>query len=140
MISFTTLYGKQKKINYFKYEVDWDGKCRSKFQKRIKDFLKDFWKNDLICEEFPLLGTRMTFDIYNVSQKIAIEVQGQQHLEYNKFFHGQYKNNFLNQLRRDSDKVRYCELNDIKFVEIYPEDEPVTIETFSKQGIVLKRK
>jgi hypothetical protein len=137
MITFKTLTGKCKKINYIRYKINWDSGCRSKFQKRVKDFLKKYWENDFVCEEFPVAGTRLTLDIYNVSKKIAIEVQGEQHLEYNKFFHGQYKNNYLNQLRRDDSKMRFCELNGIKMVEIYPKDEPLNETVFKNQDVIM---
>jgi hypothetical protein len=136
MLDFLTLTGRRKKINYGKYKVNWEIEGRSKFQKRIKDFLRPYWDKYIICEEFPVSGTRLTFDFYNVNKKIAIEVQGQQHTKYVPFFHG-VKNNFLNQLERDSDKLRFCRINNIQLIEIYPKDEPLTKEFFKKQGIEL---
>ena len=94
-----------------------------KFQKSVKDFLYPFWSNDIVFEEFPVAGSRMKFDFFNAGKKIVIEVSGDQHLKYNKFMHGGSRLNFLKQLKRDSDKVKFCEINNINFIEIYPKDK-----------------
>lgn len=121
---FKTLAGRTRKVlGINKYLIDWDGLSKSKFQKSVKDFLKDYWQRQVVFEEFPVAGSRMTFDFYNANQKIAIEVQGGQHTKYVPFFHGGYKNNYLMQLKRDNDKHDFCELNEIKLVEIYEKDK-----------------
>ena len=71
----------------------------------------------------PLVGSRMSFDFYNASHNIVVEVQGEQHLEYIPFFHGKAKSNFVSQIRRDNSKQQYCELNSMKFIEVYPKDD-----------------
>ena len=123
-MKFKTLTGSVRKvIGIQKYMIDWDGDSKSKFQKSVKDFLKKYWERQVIFEEFPVAGTRMTFDFYNANDKIAIEVQGGQHTKYVPFFHGGYKSNYLMQLKRDHQKHDFCELNDIKLVEIYEKDK-----------------
>ena len=102
--------------------IDWDGKCRSKFQLEVKQFFKEYWKYQICYEEFPVYGTRMKVDIVNATKKIAVEVNGDQHSSYNKFFHGGHKNNYLEQLKRDQIKAEFCEVNDIILVEIYDSD------------------
>lgn len=136
MIQFLTVTGKRKQVNYNKYKIDWDSQGRSKFQKRIKDFLNPYWNRYVVCEEFPLPGTRLTFDFFNITKLIAIEVQGAQHLKYIPYFH-QNKNNFLNQMERDAQKLKFCQINNIRFIEIYPGDEPLTIDFFKDKGIEL---
>lgn len=117
-----------------KYTVDWDKPSKSKFQKNVKDFLKDYWFRHVVFEEFPVAGTRMTFDFYNANEKIAIEVQGGQHTKYVPFFHGNYKNNYLMQLKRDHQKHDFCQLNDIKLIEIYEkEQDKLSKEFFFKK-------
>jgi hypothetical protein len=54
---------------------------------------------------------------------VAIEVQGAQHTKYVKFFHGNYKNNYIAQLDRDNQKLKFCEINDINLIEIYEKDK-----------------
>lgn len=118
-MKFKTLYGKEKSLkNASKYLVQWNKKTRSKFQDEVKKFLKQYWSQDIIFEELRILDTRMTFDLYNANKKIAIEVQGRQHTKYVPFFH-RNRNQFLQQLKRDSKKLEFCEINNIKLVEIY---------------------
>ena len=136
-MKFKTLTGSTRKIiGVQKYNIDWEGSSKSKFQKSVKDFLFEFWGRQVVFEEFPIAGTRMTFDFYNANKKIAIEVQGGQHTKYVPFFHGGYKNNYLMQLKRDHQKHDFCELNDIKLVEIYEKDK-LSIDFFKKLDISL---
>ncbi len=121
--------------NAKKYLIKWRGKTRSKFQSSVKEFLYPYWKDDIVFEEFKIVGTRMTFDLYNANKKIAIEVQGAQHTKYVKFFHGS-RLKYLQQLKRDDKKFRFCEINDIKLVEIYPNDL-VDADLFLSFGVIL---
>jgi hypothetical protein len=119
------------------YVIDWDGKSRSKFQFGVKQFLKKYWGGDIVFEEFPVPGTRLTVDLFNSSKRIVVEVQGGQHSEYTPHFHGKdHRLKFLQQLRRDGDKMKFCEINKLAFVEIYPDDE-LSEELFKKQGVDL---
>ena len=92
---------------------------RSKLQSTVKDFLKVFWDGDVVFEEFPVVGSRLTLDFYNATKNIAIEVQGNQHTKYNKFFHKGNKMNYLHQLKRDDEKLAFCDLNKIKLLEVH---------------------
>ena len=105
-----------------KYIIDWDKKCRSKIQKRVKDLLYPHWAADLVFEEFPVSGSKMTIDFYNANKKIAIEVDGDQHYKYNKFFHSGSRQKFLDQIYRDELKEKFCTLNKIKLVRITESD------------------
>ena len=78
----------------------------------------------------------MTFDFYNPNKNVIVEVQGNQHLKHTPFFHGKSKSNFLSQIKRDNDKQKFCELNDIKLVEIYPEDK-LSKELFKSFNVIL---
>tara|TARA_Y100000310_G_C20553148_1_gene749150 strand:+ start:482 stop:892 length:411 start_codon:yes stop_codon:yes gene_type:complete len=136
-LRFKTLTGAERNIiGINKYLIKWNAKSRSKFQKSVKDFLKPYWNRHVVFEEFPVAGTRMTFDFYNANKKIAVEVQGGQHTKYIPFFHGKYKNNYLMQLKRDNLKYDFCELNDIKLVEIYETDK-LSKRFFKKLDILL---
>ena len=85
---FQTLYGSLKKVRAArKYLIDWDASSKSKVQNSVKKYLKKYWHQDIVFEEFPLVGTRMTFDFYNATQNIIIEVQGRQHTKYVSFLH-----------------------------------------------------
>jgi hypothetical protein len=136
-LRFKTLTGAERNITGInKYLIKWNAKSRSKFQKSVKDFLKPYWNRHVVFEEFPVAGTRMTFDFYNANKKIAVEVQGAQHTKHIPFFHGKYKNNYLMQLKRDNLKYDFCELNDIKLVEIYEKDK-LSKRFFKKLDILL---
>ena len=122
-MEFQTIDGKLKRVkNLKKRIINWEASSRSKRQKAVKDFLKDYWFNHVTFEEFPVVGTRLSLDFYNANKRVAVEVQGSQHTKYNKFFHGGHKSNYLEQLKRDQIKAEFCEVNDIILVEIYDSD------------------
>jgi hypothetical protein len=134
---FKTLIGSTKRVKRPKtYMVDWKKQSRSKMQFNVKQFVKKYWANDIVFEEFPVVGTRMSLDLYNANKNIAIEVQGIQHLKHTPFFHGKSKTAFLSQIRRDNDKQDFCKLNEITLVEIYPNDE-VSVDLFKSFGVTL---
>ena len=135
-MKFYDAYGKYRTLaNAKKYLIDWGKPSRSKFQTSVKKFLRPYWEHDIVFEEFRVVGTRLTLDFYNASKKIAVEVQGEQHTKYVKFFH---KNPFKysDQLKRDELKFKFCEINNIKLAEIYPKDE-INASVFENQEINL---
>lgn len=136
-MKFKTLSGATRSVKKpSKYLIDWDGPSRSKIQRSVKLFLKEFWENKIVFEEFPMAGSKLSFDIFNASDKVAIEVQGQQHTKYTPFFHGKNKINYIDQLRRDKLKMDFCNTNEIRLIEVYFNDT-VNISLFRKQGINL---
>lgn len=135
-MKFETLTGAVKQVKRPKqYLVKWKGKSRSKRQRAVKLFLQEYWEDHIVFEEFPVVGTRMSFDFYNASKKIAIEVQGRQHTEYVPFFH-RTRMNYLSQLKRDQEKSHFCTLNDILLLEIYDGD-PIDESFFEKNKVFL---
>jgi|TARA_R100001460_G_scaffold286_6_gene1386 hypothetical protein len=135
-MKFIDVYGRERNLkNAKKYLINWEKPSRSKFQTRVKSFLQPFWIHDIVFEEFRVVGSRLTLDFYNANKKIAVEVQGEQHTRYVKFFH---KNRFkyCDQLKRDEDKLLFCKSNNIKLAEIYPQDE-ITASLFVDQEIHL---
>jgi len=134
---FKTITGSTKRLPKAKrYIIDWGGKSRSKLQFGVKEFLLPYWSGDVVFEEFPVVGTKLTLDFYNANKKIAVEVQGAQHLKYTPFFHGASKSTFLGQIRRDDMKQSFCELNKIILVEIYSKDI-LSEELFKSFGAIL---
>jgi hypothetical protein len=105
-----------------KYSVRWDGKSKSKFQFAVKQALRPYWSGHIVFEEFPIPFSRLSLDFLNHSTSIAIEVQGTQHLKFNRFFHNNNRTLYLDQLKRDVNKAKFCEECGIKLVEIYPDD------------------
>lgn len=131
------LMGRLRYLNSEKCRINWDGKSLSKFQRGIKQFLKKYWQGHIVYEECPMVGTRLRLDIYNATKKIAIECNGNQHREYNEFFHGGNQINYLAQLRRDGKKYEWCEINGITLIDIFPEDLPLSKSFFSELNISL---
>jgi very-short-patch-repair endonuclease len=135
-MEFLTLTNKKKRCKNIKnYIIDWSCESRSKFQTRVKKFLYTYWTGNVVFEEFPIVGTRLTLDFYNANKRIAIEVQGGQHTKYVKFFHSD-RINFLDQLKRDRNKEKFCEINKIKLVTIF-EDDIINAHLFESQGVIL---
>ena len=136
-MEFKTIYGGTKRIkNVKKRIINWSAPSKSKRQREVKKFLKKYWQNHVVFEEFPVAGTRLSIDFYNANKKIAVEVQGSQHTKYNSFFHGGHKNNYLEQLKRDEMKFKFCELNEIRLIEIYDGDI-INLSLFKKFDVSL---
>jgi len=135
-MEFLTLNNKKRRCKDInKKLISWDGGSRSKFQQKVKLFLKKYWSNNIVFEELPIVGTRLSLDFYNANKKVAIEVQGRQHTVFIEFFH-QNRMNFLHQLQRDKAKEKFCELNSIKLVTIYEKDT-IDAALFESQGVIL---
>lgn len=136
-MKFKTLFGATKRVSKIKnHLIDWDEESRSKFQFNVKKFLEPYWSRHVVFEEFPIVGTKMSLDFFNANKKVAIEVQGGQHTKYVPYFHGGHKVNYLSQLERDHNKLKFCELNDILLIEIYEKDI-LSEDFFEKQGLSL---
>ena len=131
--------GRLQKRNVSKYRVKWNKKSRSKIQLQVKKFLEPFWKAHIVYEEFPVYGTRMSVDILNATKKVAIEVQGKQHSEFNKFFHGNSRLKYLEGIKRDIKKAEWLEKNGFILLEIEENEvQSLTREFFKKKfGITL---
>tara|TARA_R110000772_G_scaffold213627_1_gene324188 strand:+ start:5808 stop:6215 length:408 start_codon:yes stop_codon:yes gene_type:complete len=135
-MKFIGLDGKKKTLAKAQnYRIDWDGYCRSNFQREVRSFLRPFWGKDVVFEEFRLVGTRLSLDFYNASLKVAIEVQGQQHTKYVGFFH-KNRQALRKQFERDEQKLKFCKLNDINLVELYTIEE-CTVDFFKERGVYL---
>ena len=133
---FYTSYGRKKKLsNAHKYRIKWEDSCRSKIQKEVKDLLYPYWFADVVFEELPVVGTRMTIDFYNATRQIALEVDGAQHYKYNKHFHGGSRQKFLDQLNRDQIKETFCQKNEIQMVRVLESDK-ITVELLQELGAI----
>jgi hypothetical protein len=123
--------GKSYVWNLSKYDVFYDDKRkRSKYHLKARSLLKEIFNSYRILEEVKLPGSTLPhrksvlyLDFYIPSIRLAIEVHGEQHYEFNAFFH-KSKADFLKSLARDDDKINWCELNDIRLVILkYSESE-----------------
>jgi hypothetical protein len=134
---FKDLNGRLRFLNIEKYRIKWDEPSLSKFQYQVKQFLKPYWIGTVTYEECPMVGTRLKLDIYNATKRIAIEVNGGQHTKFNSFFHAGSRLNYLKQIRRDSKKYEWAQLNNITLIDIYPDDLPLTKSFFDKLNVSL---
>lgn len=135
-MEFLSLSHKKRRCrNIGNHLINWKGESRSKFQFSVKKFLERYWRGDIVFEEMPIVGTKLSLDFYNANKKVAIEVQGIQHTGYVEFFH-QNKMNFLHQLKRDQMKEKFCKINSITLVTIYPKDA-LDKALFESQGVIL---
>ena len=121
-----------------RFLINWDKKSRSKIQFKVKQFLRSYWQNHVVYEEFPVYGTRMKVDILNATKKIAVEVNGRQHSSFNSFFHNNSRNKYLASIKRDVQKREWLEKNGFTVIEI-EEDEvnKLSEEFIAKNGIKL---
>ena len=116
--------GRAVNRNVNKYLIDWDKKSRSKIQFKTKQFLKEYWENHIVYEEFPVYGTRLKVDILNATKKIAVEGNGAEHSSFNKFFHGNSRQKFLQSIKRDCKKLDWLEVNGFEVIEIEENEVP----------------
>lgn len=132
-----TIYGKERNKNYQKYRIDWAKQERSKFQTNVKLWLKPYLEAHIVYSEFPCIGTLLKIDIFDATTNIAYEISGVQHQKFNEFFQGN-RLGYLNQIKRDFNKQKFCDVNNIKLIEIFPEDLPLNKEWFfEKWGVSL---
>lgn len=117
-----SITGRLVNKNVNKYAIDWDNKSKSKLQFKFKKLLFPYWKNHIVYEEFPVYGTMLKVDFLNATKKIAIEIQGDQHESFNKFFHENSRLKYLQSIKRDVKKENWLIENDFKFIELYEQD------------------
>ena len=114
--------GKLVNKNVRKWLINWDQKSKSNLQFQFKQFFYPYWKNHIVYEEFPVYGTMLKVDFLNATKKIAVEIQGNQHESFNKFFHDNSRLKYLQSIKRDVKKEQWLFKNNFKFLELYPED------------------
>lgn len=94
--------------------------------KSVRESLRQALPNTLIKEEeyVNYRGSKLFFDFYLPTLSLVIEVQGVQHTEFNKHFHGTAAA-FRAQKKRDSLKKEWCELNDMTLLCIHHDEIPI---------------
>ena len=93
----------------------------SKGEKIILNFLINNKIKFIIQHKFNnqknILGEKR-FDFYIPNKNLIIEYHGRQHFQYNDFYHRDIFD-FLDQVKRDFDKKKFCKDNNINFIEIH---------------------
>ena len=99
---------------------------RSKLHLAARNILVEMFPTVQVLEEVLIPITRNErgyLDFYINTIKLAIEVHGQQHYEFNSLFHTSAQD-FANQKKKDRRKKEWCEYNNITYVELpYNESE-----------------
>ena len=98
-------------------------KKRSNLHEKAKKLLDILFPYDRILEEVSLAGTNkdirrgtLRADFFIPNRNLIVEVHGEQHFKFNKFFFKD-KLSFFKAQARDRDKKEWCRINDIKIVE-----------------------
>ncbi len=102
------------------YLIDWDKKV-SKPQKKVKDFLRPFWKTSVVLEEVRIPGSLLRIDLMNLSRKQVVEVSPKSTHSFNKFFHNN-RIKFGAGIKRELQKEEWCRKNGFKFIEVLEDD------------------
>lgn len=94
-------------------------KSKSKLQQETSEYLVNKYGSDVILEEFPIPGSRLSVDFFLPRRGIVVECDGRQHDEYTPFFHGNIeKNEFAKQKSHDRQKEVWVENNGFALVRI----------------------
>jgi len=114
-----------------------DKRKKSKYHDRARQVIIKAYPTVIISEEIPIVlrrGKTCFLDFYLSLYKTAIEIQGEQHYKFIPHFH-KTKLNFLSAKRRDAEKKEWCELNNIRLIELpYNEDDNEWYERIRKDG------
>jgi hypothetical protein len=130
--------GRLKNRSITQYSIDWTGKSASKIQKAVKDFLNPYWSAKMVYEEFPVFGTRLRVDFLNLTDGVAIEVDGEQHNTFNKHFHRNSAAVFHSSMKRDVVKSHWIRDNGFTLVRIIEKEIPkLDREWFEERGVYL---
>lgn len=136
-----TATGRVKDIPTAPYLVDWDDDQGSEFSANVLEFLRPYWRRDVVLAEWPVAGTRLRYDYVNLTRRIVIETDGIQHDVFNPHFHGMVSTGdpsdplarspkYLKQIMNDQLKDKVAQLNDFLMIRIKPKDLPLTKEWF----------
>jgi hypothetical protein len=92
--------------------------CKSKAQYRFGQRLMELFSGEVILEEFIIPQTSgMSLDFFMPRQRWAFEIQGRQHEVFIPYMH-KTAGGFVQQMKRDSIKRQWCEMNRIKLIRI----------------------
>lgn len=102
--------------------------------KKVVDAVRKVFKYNTVLEEWHVnhKGQRLFFDVFIKDLGVLIEIQGRQHFEFVKHFHGS-REGFLEQKKRDNLKIALVEENKRLCLARFNYDEDITEE------LVLKR-
>lgn len=111
-------------FNYSKHNKRKYNKNKSSLHLEARSIIDELFSQYSVYEEITLPGSRKTpkqsllfADFYIPDLALVVEVHGQQHYEYNSFFHKSIVH-FYQCKKRDKDKIEWCEFNGIDVAEL----------------------
>lgn len=123
MIKVTGFDGKIHKFNFSKYRDRKNRAGKSQYHIFARELIKETFPSLSVYEEVTLPGSKRSggkslyADFFIPSRMIIIEVHGEQHYEYCHLFH-KTKMKFFESQKRDRDKIEWCEINNIQYIEL----------------------
>lgn len=113
------LDGRSHSWNLRGHQVELDDSLpRSELHLQARQLIHRLFPMQPILEEVPLPGTRrLRADFYVHSARMMIEVNGEQHYQFNPHHHGN-RAGFLASLKRDTEKVEWCKRNNVRLVTL----------------------
>lgn len=98
------------------------GKLQNKSSLHIqaRDLLLELFPTLQILEEVPINPRKsetLYLDFYLPLIKTCIETHGEQHFKFVSFYHNNMMN-FIKSKKRDADKKEWCEINNIKYIDL----------------------
>lgn len=93
---------------------------KSSLHLKARDLIHECFPTLQVLEEVPVSirkGETLYLDFYLPLNKKCIEVHGEQHYSFNRFYHNTVLG-FIKHQKRDRDKKEWCEINDITFIEL----------------------
>lgn len=121
-MKFISLDGKEVKVKIIPSNNPIGKTFRSALQTLTGERLIEYYPQEQICEDWVLSKSRLSLDFFIPRLKIAIEVNPDLsgHAEYTPFFHGQITSGkFAKQKRNDTDKAKFCDINNIILLYVY---------------------
>jgi hypothetical protein len=97
---------------------------RSSLHLQARKLIASTYPTLQILEEVPITIRKneiLYLDFYLPLKKICFEVHGEQHYKFIPFYHNNILN-FLKAQKRDREKQEWCEINNIRYVDL-PYDE-----------------
>ena len=116
-MKYMGLDGREHTITFEKYKKKRNNV--SSGHKKARELLSQAFPSDPIFEEVTLPGINpaVYVDFFIPSKDIIVEVDGEQHRVYNKFFH-KNKANFRKAKKNDKAKQEWCDNNDLLLMRL----------------------
>lgn len=123
-MKLTGLDGKSHNVNISanKYPLRNEAACKSAIQYRCGQMIHQAYPSEVILEEFPLPGGKLTLDFFLPRLRVAFEIHGVQHDKFVGHFHKNVQG-FHKSRMRDNNKSHWCAINNIRLFEVRSEDE-----------------